>query len=47
MVASLVRPLDQLQAGACKNIAKTGFFPLTRIIEAKKIKVPDVRSRRH
>ena len=44
MVASLVRPLDELQARAGKNIAKTRFFPLTRIIESKKIKVPDVQA---
>ena len=42
MVASLVRPFNELQARAGKNIAKTRFFPLTRIIESKKIKVPDV-----
>ena len=44
MVSSLVGPLDELQARAGKNIAKTGFFPLTRIIEPEKIKVPDVQA---
>ena len=43
MVASLIGPLDDLQANAGKNIAKTGFFPFTRIIEPEKIKVPDVQ----
>jgi epoxyqueuosine reductase len=46
MVAGLVGPFHQLQAGARKNIAKAGFFPFARIIEAKKIEVPDVRTRR-
>ena len=43
MVASLVRPLHELQAHAGNNIAKAGFFPFTRIIKTEKIKVPDVQ----
>ena len=41
----LVRPLGKLEAGARKNIAETGFFPLPRVIEAVKVEVPDVQLR--
>ena len=43
MVTGLVGPLDELQAWAGKNIAKTGFFPLTRVVKPEKIKVPNVQ----
>ena len=46
MVAGLVGPLHQLQARAGKNIAEAGFFPFARVVEAKKIKVPDVQAQR-
>ena len=41
MACSLVSPLGQLQAGAGKNIAKTSVFPLLRIAETVKVKVPN------
>ena len=46
MITGFVGPLHQLQAGTGKNIAKTGFFPFAWVVEAKKIKVPDVCFRR-
>ena len=39
---SLVGPLGQLEPGAGKNVTETGVFPLTRVSEPVKVKVPDI-----
>jgi epoxyqueuosine reductase len=43
VVAGLFGPFDEFESGAGKNVAKTGFFPFVRVVEAEKIKVPDVQ----
>jgi epoxyqueuosine reductase len=37
------RPFGQLEAGAGKDVAKARVFPFTRVAEAVKVKVPDVK----
>ena len=48
MWPGFIGPLHQLEAGAGKDVSEAGFFPLVRIVEAIKVKVPDVqRCRAH
>ena len=42
ILACLVRPFNQLEARAGKNISKTRIFPFVWIIETIKIKMPDL-----
>lgn len=45
IVGRFLGPFDQFESGTGKNIAKPRLFPLSRVIETIKIKVPDVQIR--
>lgn len=37
-----LRPLGQLEANACKNVAKTGLIRFARVLETVEVEMPDV-----